>query len=1027
MKKLLLVSLLIVVLTAITFFNMASATTNPVVWYKFDETSGTTAADSSGFGKNATLVNGPTWVAGKSGNAVNLDGTNDYVSMPSGIVSGLNDFSIATWVKQDALKTWSRIFDIGTGTTVNMFLTPSGGGTIRFAITTGGSGAEQRINGTATLATGAWKHVAVTLAGSVGTLYVDGVQVGQNSSMTLKPSSLGSATQNWIGRSEYSADPYLDGQIDDFRIYDRALSASEVQGLWGGSTPTPTPTSTPTPTPGPTATPGPTPVPGTLPSGYLTPAFVNSTFKVNSTFWNARIKNTIINWIPWCYNQLSNTSLAEGGINNFVQAGRKIAGQSYTAHVGYEFANAYTLNTVEAMCVALMVDPQGDSAIISAQNAIRTKLNDWIPKILSAQEADGYLQTYITLGNRTRWSIRTAHEGYVAGYFIEAGIAHYLMTNKTDATFYNAAKKIADCWNNNIGPSPKKTWWDGHEEMEQALTRLGRFVNLTETAGAGDKYITLAKFLMDSRTGGGTYDQSHTYPVNQTEAVGHAVRAVYLYSGMADVAMLTGNSSYTNAANSIWNNMVNMKWYVTGGVGSGESSEGFGANYSLPNRSYCESCSDCGALFFNHKMNMMTKNGKYADLMENTFYNAVLGSLDLNAQNFTYTNPLDQDFARYNWHGCPCCVGNIPRTLLSLPTWMYSRCSDGLYVNMFIGSTVTVDSITGTNVQMVQTTNYPIDGNVSITINPSASTNFNLYIRVPNRDVSTLYTSSPVANGFTSIKLNNTTISPTISNGYAVINRTWVTGDKIDIVLPMAIQRVKAISQVTADTDCVALRYGPLVYNAESVDLNNNTNILSFVLDPAAALTLQWNASLLGGVNTINGTFKNGSALRAIPNYARNNRGGRSWVWMRDKDITIYSPIAYAATASCSFCSAWENVNGIKDQLVPANSQDRSGAIYGNWDHRTQEWIQYDFDKAYTISRTDIYWFNDGGGITAPASWYMQYWNGSSWVNVGSPSGYGVALNQWNTCNFTSVNTTRVRVYINPGTASTGVIEWKIQ
>jgi beta-xylosidase len=205
-----------------------------VAWYKFDETSGTTAADSSGNGRNATLVNGPTWVAGKSGNAVNIDGTNDYVSMPSGIFSTLNDFTIATWVKLDTSKTWYRIFDIGTGQNVYMFLTSSCGtsNVVRFAITTGSYSAEQRISGTAALPTGVWKHVAVTLAGTTGILYVDGVQVGTNTAMTLKPSSLGSTTQNWIGRSMFAADPYLDGQIDSFRIYSRALSAAEISGLY---------------------------------------------------------------------------------------------------------------------------------------------------------------------------------------------------------------------------------------------------------------------------------------------------------------------------------------------------------------------------------------------------------------------------------------------------------------------------------------------------------------------------------------------------------------------------------------------------------------------------------------------------------------------------------------------------------------------------------------------------------------------------------------------------------------------------
>ncbi len=1006
------------------------ATQNPVVWYKFDETSGANASDASGNGKNATLAGNPTWVAGKSGNAVNLSGSSQYLNLPVGIVSSLNDFTIATWVKLDTLNTWSRIFDFGTGAGTNMFLTPTSGSGIRFAITTGGAGSEQRISGSSALTANAWTHVAVTLAGNIGILYLNGQEIARNTTMTLRPSSLGNTTNNYIGRSQY-ADPYLDGQIDDFRIYDRSLTVAELQALMSGSTPTATATPTGTVTtlaPTPTgATPTPIPTGSTaLPSAYLSPVFLNNTYKINSPFWNTRIKNTIVNWIPWCYNQLSNTSLAEGGIDNFVQAGNKLAGRSAKAHVGYVFANAYVLNTVEAICTALMVDPQGDTAISSAQSAMRAKLNDWIPKILAAQESDGYLQTYITIGNRARWSDRSAHEGYVAGYLIEAGIAHYLMTNRSDATLYTAAKRCADCWVNNIG-SGKKIWWDGHQEMEQALTRLGRFVNLTEGAGQGDKYTQLAKFLLDSRTGGSTYDQSQTYPVNQTEAVGHAVRAVYMYTGMADVAMLTGNSNYSTAVNTLWDNLVNRKWYVTGGVGSGESSEGFGANYSLPNRSYCESCSGCGALFFNHKMNLLRKDAKYADLMETTLYNAILGSLDLNAKNFTYTNPLDQDSARYTWHNCPCCIGNIPRTLLSLPTWMYARGSDGLYVNQFIGSTVTIDNIAGVNVQMVQSTNYPNDGNVTLTINPSQAKNFTLYIRVPNRDVSTLYTSSPTANGFSSISVNGTTVTPTVSNGYAAINRTWSAGDTVRLALPLTVQRLKAVSNVTADRNCVALRYGPLVYNIESVDLNNDTNLNNYVLDPAAPLTAQWNSSLLGGVTVIQGTFSNGRTMTAIPNYARNNRGGRSIVWIREQSVAVLSPIAKSATPSSSYCSSWESVLALNDQIEPVNSQDRSSYVYGNWDHTTQEWIQYDFDKSYTISSTGIYWFSDGGGIQAPGSWYLTYWNGSTWVNVANPSGYGVALNRWNNCTFTAVTTNRVRLYINPGAASTGAVEWKIQ
>ncbi len=618
-------------------------------------------------------------------------------------------------------------------------------------------------------------------------------------------------------------------------------------------------------------------------NAYLEPVYARN-FSIESVFWNQRLKSTIQNWIPHCYNKLSDPDLPEGGIDNFIQAALKLSGKPAKAHVGYWFSNAYLLNTVEAMCNALMIDSLGDADMISAQNAIRTKLEEWLPKILSAQEPDGYLQTWTTLGSTPRWSDRLAHEGYVAGYFLEAAIAHYRMTGKTDATFYNAAKRLADCWYDNLGPTPKKTWWDGHQEMEQALTRFARFVNAEDGAGKGDKYAQLAKFLLDSRQGGDEYDQSHALPIHQTEAVGHAVRAVYMYSGMTDVAMLTNAPDYFNAVNLLWDDLVNRKMYVTGGIGSDGANEGFGDDYSLPNNGYCESCANCGMLFFQHKMNLAYQDGKYADLMELVLYNGILGSLDLEARNFTYTNPLTQDFKRYEWHSCPCCVGNIPRTLLTMPTWMYAKSRDSLYINLFIGSTVRIDDMAGASVEIIQSTDYPWNGHVAITVNPSATRDFTIKIRVPDRNVSTCYTMTPEINGITSISVNGEVISPTISQGYAALHRTWQAGDRIEFDLPLEIQRVKANDKVWSDRDRVALQYGPLVYNHETVDLNG-ANPLNLNLSPDAALSAKWDGSLLGGVTVIQGTFTDGTALVAIPNYARNNRGGRSLVWMREKPL----------------------------------------------------------------------------------------------------------------------------------------------
>ena len=400
-------------------------------------------------------------------------------------------------------------------------------------------------------------------------------------------------------------------------------------------------------------------------------AVYTKTYKINNPLWNKRAKALIVSWIPHCYEQCSDLNLREGGINNFIQAGKKLAGEEAARHVGYPFSNAWVHNTVEAMCVALMVDPQGDPEIIAAQNAMRAKLDDWIPKILAAQEPDGYLQTRFTLDTRNppRWDPRTRgeHEGYVAGYFIESAIAHYLMTNKSDPRMYNAAKKLADCWYANIGPAPKKAWYDGHQEMEQALVRFGRFVNDMEGPGKGEKYIELAKFLLDCRRNGSEYDQTHLPVIQQYEAVGHAVRAAYSYSGMADVAMDTGDMDYQSAVMSLWDNIVNKKYYVTGGVGSGETSEGFGPNYSLRNNAYCESCSNCGELFFQYKLNLTYHDAKYADLYEETIYNAILGDVDLPGKNFYYQNPLDSRGGPLSLAQLPLLRGQYPQNPAHAP------------------------------------------------------------------------------------------------------------------------------------------------------------------------------------------------------------------------------------------------------------------------------------------------------------------------------------------------------------------------
>ena len=593
-------------------------------------------------------------------------------------------------------------------------------------------------------------------------------------------------------------------------------------------------------------------------------------YQINSPLWDQRARAIIVQWIPHCINKINDPDLKEGGINNFIDAANKLQGKSGGRHRGYVFSNAWVYNTMESICVALMVDPKGDAEIVQAQKMMRDTLEDWIPKILAAQETDGYLQTAFTLSDRQRWTdrYRGDHEGYVAGYYLEAAVSHYMLTGGRDLRLYNSAKKLADLWEANIGPVPgKQEWYDGHQAMEMALVRFGRFVNTIEGDGKGDKYIQLARFLLDCRRDGSKYDQSHVPVIRQYEAVGHAVRASYNYAAMSDVAMETHDLEYQSAVMSLFDNMIHRKYYVTGGIGSGETSEGFGPDFSLPHNAYNESCSSCGLIFFLHKLNMAYHDARFVDLYEETLYNALLGALDLDGKNFYYQNPLEGRGARYSWHTCPCCVGNIPRVLLMLPTWTYVKDNADLYVNLYVGSKVTVPDIAGTDVEMIQETDYPWNGDVAITVNPGAGKNFSILLRVPNREVSDIYHNEPGADGILSVKVNGQAIQPPVERGYAIIERAWKTGDRIELELPMQAQRIYAIDKVEATRGQVALRYGPLIYSVEAAD-----QTMDKALSPDAPLTTEWKPDLLQGVLAIRGQWADGSDLLAIPNYARANR-----------------------------------------------------------------------------------------------------------------------------------------------------------
>jgi len=612
-------------------------------------------------------------------------------------------------------------------------------------------------------------------------------------------------------------------------------------------------------------------------------------FEITGGFWKPRLRNLIVNWIPHCVRQIHRTDLeiGLGGIDNFIEAGKKLRGEPHGFHKGYVFSNAWVYQTIESMSLALGYRFAGDPEVEAAHQLFRKTLEEWIPIILAAQEPDGYLQTAFTLPRQGRegkridsdkfrhWdpAHRPDHEGYVAGYFLEAAIAHHRATGGKDDRLYKAAKKLADCWESHIGPPPKQAWYDEHQSMEQALFRFARYVEEVEGKGAGDRYRRLAKFLLDCRYHAAVqprdrieYCQSHLPVTEQYEAVGHAVRAAYTYSAMADVVMETGDADYRSAVKSLWANITHRKLYVTGSIGSGETSEGFGPDYSLPSRGYGETCASCGELFFQWKMGRLWHDARFADLYEDTLYNAILGSLDLECRHFYYDNPLEARVARYRWHVCPCCVGNFPRTLLMLPEWMYAKSGDGIYVNLFAESRGRIDAVAGTSVEIEQKTEYPWKGAVALTLKPARAARFRLHVRIPNRNASELYRAVPELPAAV-IRVNGSVVKAPVRNGYAVIDRTWKPGDRVECELPHGPQRIEPNGRIAQLKGMFALRYGPMIYNIEPQEQD--------ITRPApAALTAkpEWRGDLLGGVMTLRGQFSDGSPLTAIPNYARMNR-----------------------------------------------------------------------------------------------------------------------------------------------------------
>jgi DUF1680 family protein len=778
---------------------------------------------------------------------------------------------------------------------------------------------------------------------------------------------------------------------------------------------------------------------------------------LNDIFWAPRIETNRTVSIPSAFEQCELT----GRVNLFERAATVLRGETLLDKrpPGYPFDETDLYKVIEGASYSLSVvpDPKLDRYV-----------DGLIAKITAAQEPDGYIYTTRTIDPRNphrwagpeRWVFERddSHELYDLGHLFEAAVAHHLATGKR--TLLNVATKAADLLVATFGPG-KRTIWPGHQITEMALVKLYRVTGKTD-------YLNLAKFLLDERGPGPfpdgeranprglNYNQAQLKVVEQSEPVGHAVRAVYMYSGMADVAAVTGDEAMRAAGKRIWDYLVASKLYLTGGIGASGSGEAFGQPYELPNMTaYNETCASVGMDFWNHRLFLLEADAKYIDVMERTLYNGLVSGVSLDGRTFFYPNPLESNgqHARQEWFGVACCPGNITRFMPSVPGYVYATSGDTLYVNLYAAGNANIEMPGGT-VKVTQSTRYPWDGAVTMTIAPSLARRFAIRMRIPGwaRDEpvpSDLYRFLDVASQEATIAVNKQPIAMTITKGYVTIDRTWKAGDTIMLNLPMPIRRVISHDKVMADRDRVALQRGPIVYAAEWPD-NANGKVRNIVLPDTSELSAEFRPGLLNGVEVIKGRAiglsynadgtiaRAGQPFTAIPYSTWANRGrGQMLVWLARSDSAA-RPTPYPTIASTSSIEASPLPNGrgknprnMIDGEEPANSSDASA--YFDWwpvQGSTREWIEMTFAKPSLISESRIYWFDDTGrgGVRVPASWKLLYKSGAAWKPVETPDPFGVARNAWNRVGFIPVTTSALRIeLIMQDGFSAGVQEWTVK
>jgi DUF1680 family protein len=758
-------------------------------------------------------------------------------------------------------------------------------------------------------------------------------------------------------------------------------------------------------------------------------------------FWSRRLEINRTVTLPHNFHQCEITER----IDNFAKA----AGLKRGRFVGIHFNDSDVFKAIEgaSFMLALHPDPHFERYLDSV-----------IALIGAAQEKDGYLYTarklmdsaYSPPGGKHRWIGEKdgSHELYNVGHLYEAAAAHYNATGKRN--LLEIALKNADLVCATFGPG-KRREVPGHQVIEMGLCKLYRITG-------DEKYLKTAKFFVDERGNAkghdliGEYAQDHIPVLEQDSAVGHSVRAAYLYAGMADVAALTGDMSYVKALEKIWQDVVSTKLYITGGIGATGGNEGFSHPYALPNLSaYCETCAAIANAFWNHRMFLLHRDGKYIDVVERIIYNGFLSGISMEGDKFFYPNPL-QSFRGANrsaWFDCACCPPNVLRFIPSIAGYAYAQDESNIYVNLFIQGDASV-KMPARTVRLSQTTRYPWDGSVQIAVDPGTASEFGIKIRIPgwaqDRPVpSDLYSYLDRADVEPAIGVNGATVSAKIEKGYVTLRRLWKKGDVISVSIPMPVRRVIAHENLLDDRGKIALERGPVVFCAEWPD-NKNGNVTNLVLADQIPLSSEFRKDLLNGVQVV---LASAVPVRrtlekkvvadpeqpfvAIPYYAWAHRGpGQMNVW-HAREITAARPLPAPTIAYTSKVTASQNkrADAINDQFEPANSIDHSIPFLHWWPRKgTTEWIQYDFKNEQTVSAAQVYWFDDTGigECRLPKSWKLLYKDGDQWKPVENSSPFEVGKDRYCKIQFKPVKTSALRIELQliPD-FSAGVYEWIVE